>query len=239
MMEIIMGILFLFLLCYEPVAGCVAFRKLKECADSDNYAKIRFYKHAILGWIIPTIVLVLLVALTDLRWREIGIAMPKIDTDLLGSWVSYGALGIGALYLLVVLGIIIGCYINKKIRNAYSEHKKEKLKTSEVAVIYPTTKQEKKWWGYVAFTSGVTEELFYRGFAIFVIAHILPISMWLVIVLSGVLFGLAHLYQGFIKGFVRTSVIGVLFAIIYIVLGSVIPLMALHFFINYSAKVGE
>lgn len=238
-MGIIMGILFLYLLFVEPIAGHYVVKKLKETVDSDNQAKIRFYQHTIMSMLIPALIVVSLVVFTDIRWREIGIALPTFDTDVLGTWVSYGAIGIGILYLLILLVMVIGYYVSKRIKNAISKHRKEALNTSKEAALFPVTKKEKSWWAYVSVNAAVTEVILYQGFAVLVIAQLLPFSVWLGIVATGILFGLGYSYQGFIKGFVNNSLFGIFLVILYGVTGSILPCMVLHLLTNYWIKLGE
>ncbi|MCZ0703840.1 CPBP family intramembrane glutamic endopeptidase [Natronobacillus azotifigens] len=75
-------------------------------------------------------------------------------------------------------------------------------------------------WNYVSITAGVTGEIIYRGFLIFAFAFLFPhFSIWLIILLVSLLFGLAHTYQGLITGVLRTTIFGMLFSILYIALG--------------------
>lgn len=106
--------------------------------------------------------------------------------------------------------------------------------------LLPVTKKEKKLWNYVSLTAGITEEMIYRGFLIYAITYLFPnFSIWLVLVLSSFLFGLAHTYQGFKIGVLRTTIVGFIFSILYIGLGSILPVMILHFLIDYLAKLGD
>jgi membrane protease YdiL (CAAX protease family) len=78
----------------------------------------------------------------------------------------------------------------------------------------------------LAVTAGLCEEFLYRGFAMAVIARAaLPTGV--VILLSSVLFGLAHLYQGR-AGFVSTLMLGLLFGFSRSALGSLLPVMVWH-----------
>jgi uncharacterized protein len=61
----------------------------------------------------------------------------------------------------------------------------------------------------LAVTAGVCEEFLYRGFAMSALAHA-GIPVWGTIILSSVLFGLAHLYQGR-GGLLGTLLIGLVF----------------------------
>jgi uncharacterized protein len=78
----------------------------------------------------------------------------------------------------------------------------------------------------LAVTAGLCEEFLYRGFAMAVISQAgLPTG--LVILLSSILFGLAHLYQGR-AGFVSTMVLGLLFGTSRAALGSLVPVIVWH-----------
>ena len=78
----------------------------------------------------------------------------------------------------------------------------------------------------LALTAGLCEEFLYRGFAMAVIRRTgLPVGV--VILLSAILFGLAHLYQGR-AGFVSTMVLGILFGISRAALGSLLPVIVWH-----------
>ncbi|MEH7379023.1 CPBP family intramembrane glutamic endopeptidase [Bacillus sp. JJ1533] len=104
----------------------------------------------------------------------------------------------------------------------------------------PVTDKEKKIWNYVSLTAGITEEIIYRGFLIFALGYFFPgLSIGLVIILSSLMFGMAHTYQGFLTGVIRTTIFGLLFSILYIGIGSILPLIVFHFLIDYVAKLGD
>jgi membrane protease YdiL (CAAX protease family) len=78
----------------------------------------------------------------------------------------------------------------------------------------------------LALTAGLCEEFLYRGFAMAAIRRTgLPAGV--VILLSSILFGLAHLYQGR-AGFFSTMVLGVLFGMSRAALGSLVPVIVWH-----------
>ncbi|WP_052342642.1 CPBP family intramembrane glutamic endopeptidase [Bacillus sp. EB01] len=94
-------------------------------------------------------------------------------------------------------------------------------------------------WTFVSWTAGITEEIIYRGFLIFAFQQLFPqLGIWMVLILSSILFGLAHTYQG-ISNVIRTSIIGLFFALLYISLDSIIPLIILHFLIDYIGKLDD
>jgi membrane protease YdiL (CAAX protease family) len=84
-------------------------------------------------------------------------------------------------------------------------------------------------------TAGLCEEFLYRGFAMAVLSRAgLPVGV--VILLSSVIFGLAHLYQGR-AGFVSTMVLGIFFGVSRAAFGSLVPAMVWHMGVDLVAGV--
>ena len=87
----------------------------------------------------------------------------------------------------------------------------------------------------LAVTAGLCEEFLYRGFAMAALTRAgLPI--WSVILLSSLLFGLAHLYQGR-GGFVGTMLIGAVFGTARIVYGGLAPVVLWHIAVDAVAGI--
>jgi uncharacterized protein len=87
----------------------------------------------------------------------------------------------------------------------------------------------------LALTAGVCEEFLYRGFAMAALSRtVLPV--WAVVVLSSILFGLAHAYQGR-GGMVGTGLLGLLFAITRTVLNSLAPVAIWHAAVDIVAGI--
>jgi uncharacterized protein len=87
----------------------------------------------------------------------------------------------------------------------------------------------------LAITAGVCEEFLYRGFALATFSRA-GLPGWSVVLLSAVLFGLAHLYQGR-GGLVGTMILGILFGIARIAYDSVVPVMVWHVAIDVVAGI--
>lgn len=87
----------------------------------------------------------------------------------------------------------------------------------------------------LAITAGVCEEFIYRGFAIAAFTRAgLPGRC--VILVSSVLFGLAHLYQGR-GGFLGTMILGALFGVVRIGYDSLVPVVLWHVAVDVVAGV--
>jgi uncharacterized protein len=78
----------------------------------------------------------------------------------------------------------------------------------------------------LAITAGCCEEFLYRGFAMAAFARA-GFPIWASVVVSSVLFGAAHLYQGR-GGLIGTGILGVLFGAFRAFLGSFLPVAAWH-----------
>jgi membrane protease YdiL (CAAX protease family) len=102
----------------------------------------------------------------------------------------------------------------------------------KVKELLPHTPQERRLWLLVSITAGVCEEIVFRGFLPWYFLTLgtffgLQSSLLVALVLSSILFGFAHIYQGW-KGVVGTGLLGALFAYLYVTTGSLILPIALH-----------
>jgi len=100
-----------------------------------------------------------------------------------------------------------------------------KMGNPHVERLAPHTGVELGWWVGVSLTAGFCEEFVFRGYLIWVFQPLL--GLWGAAALSVVAFGLAHTYQG-AKGILITSVIGAILTLVVVILGSLLPAMALH-----------
>jgi uncharacterized protein len=87
----------------------------------------------------------------------------------------------------------------------------------------------------LAVTAGICEEFLYRGFAILVFLR-LGWPDWLVVLASAALFGFAHLYQGR-GGLIGTMILGLVFGMLRIVTGSLIPAVFCHGAVDIAAGI--
>ncbi|WML55962.1 CPBP family intramembrane glutamic endopeptidase [Neobacillus sp. PS2-9] len=238
-MDVALGLVILFTLTYEPILGYINFQKFKRKVKTDDKERIKFYKNSINSLWVPTLFILSLVGFTDLSLEQIGLTSISLNTEILGKWVIYSAIIVGIIFGLAILIFIIGYRFNSKIKNSMDKMKKEESAKNQFDVMMPVTKQEKKLWTLVSLTAGITEEIIYRGLMIFALSYLLPgLSIWFILIFSSILFGLAHTYQG-VKGVVRTTLIGLWFSIVYIGIGSIIPLILFHALVDYFGKIGE
>lgn len=193
----------------------------------------------IIGLWTPTIFIVLVVLFTEITFRQIGFSLPTINTEPFGPIITYIILVVGLLYFLSILYMIIGYHTSAAFKEKFAQTLKKEQQSMAFSMILPTTKKEKRLWNFVSLTAGITEEIIYRGFLIFAFSYLFPnLSIGAVIFLASLLFGLAHTYQG-VSGVIRTMAIGVFFSLLYVSLDSILPVIVLHFFIDYVGKLGD
>jgi membrane protease YdiL (CAAX protease family) len=101
--------------------------------------------------------------------------------------------------------------------------------------LFPTKPVELAPFCALAVTAGVCEEFLYRGFAMAALSHA-GITAWGVVVISSVLFGLAHTYQGK-NGVVGTMLIGFIFGASRLAFQSLVPAMVWHSVVDLVAGI--
>jgi membrane protease YdiL (CAAX protease family) len=87
----------------------------------------------------------------------------------------------------------------------------------------------------LAITAGLCEEFLYRGFVMAVFTRV-GFPTWLVVLVSSVLFGLAHSYQGR-GGMVMTLLVGLVLGASRIVFDSLVPAIIWHSAVDVVAGV--
>ena len=125
--------------------------------------------------------------------------------------------------LLAIIVLLVGAQ-KKQIKKASPERLSKSL--DRVKRLIPKTPTERAVWILVSVSAGVCEEILYRGWLLSLFAATLG-SVWLGLLVSSILFGLAHAYQGR-NGILGTGVAGVVFGFLFIFSGSLIPGQVLH-----------
>ena len=94
--------------------------------------------------------------------------------------------------------------------------------------ILPVTREERRWFFVVSITAGVCEEVVYRGFLIhYLMGAPAGIGVTLAVVVSSVIFGIGHIYQG-VRGAIGTAILGFVFAVLFVVTGNLAAPILLH-----------
>lgn len=222
----------LYYLLFEPIFGYWFFKQFAKRLAVEPGVKLRYYKNTLLFSWLPALFITGIIFFGRLPLAELGIDWIKINTNVFGNWITYG--------ILIVFGLLFVLHIYQVIMAKVSEAFRNKLASikvpTEVEMMLPHTPEEKKYWALISTSAGVLEEVIYRGFLIFLLSSLFPgLSIYLCILISSVLFGLAHTYQGPV-GVLKTGIAGLLFALAYVCTGSLLPGILLHFIMDFAAK---
>jgi uncharacterized protein len=101
--------------------------------------------------------------------------------------------------------------------------------------ILPQSGRERLPFLALALTAGCCEEFLYRGFAMAAFGRA-GFPIWVSVVVSSVLFGAAHLYQGR-GGLIGTGILGLLFGAFRAYTGSFVPVAAWHAAVDIVAGI--
>ncbi len=193
-------------------------RFARAMASSAPGARPRFYREVAAGEWALTVAILLAWFRAHRPLADLGLSLPA------GARLAVGA------GLCVVLAVVM--WLQARNILALTPERRARARArlpGPAAAVLPHTRGE--WAGFfgLSLTAGTCEELIARGFLIwFVGAWTGP---WIALVVSSVLFGLGHAYQGR-KGIVQTGVVGLAMGLVYLGTHSLLPGMVLHALID-------
>jgi uncharacterized protein len=208
----------LFLIVGLPLWDLYEIPRLK--ASTDPAKKLRYYrKIGMVLWLLAGLAC-LLVGFGPLF--RIGYAPAEL------AWMAEGSRGRS-----VLLGVFVGAIaaiVMPAVIAIWSE--KLRVKAAKAAqrlsFLLPSSRDERQWWIGVCVTAGVCEEIVYRGFLLhYFHASPLHLSLTWALVVSSIVFGIAHLYQG-VSGAVGTAVVGFVLGAVFLMTGSLMVPMVMH-----------
>jgi uncharacterized protein len=215
---------------WQDVADYAAFKRLRETADRQRRYRAWVLKSFLLFFGGSVACLVLLGRLGCLiheprEFFELGrgvrsaIPFAEVGPELLGGMVA-------GVSISVVVAVILA---QRNARRAAAPA------LGDVAALLPRNGAETLWTALIAVNAGVSEEVFFR--------LLLPLLLTLVFgnallgfAVAGIVFGLAHIYQGWI-GVLATFVLGLVLAGLYLGTGSLLASIAVHVVIDLIGLV--
>jgi membrane protease YdiL (CAAX protease family) len=207
-------LLFLVLAIVHPVLGFFSFRRLlRRIAAGERIDRAHLYNVTMIGhWTLFAVALALWAG-TGRDWQLLGLGL-NLDARFLAGIV------------LTALGIV---FLVRQVREVDTADQDD-IRTvhrslGKLDVIIPRNGNELGRFYALSTTAGIVEELLWRGYIIWYLASFMPI--WVAALLSAVLFGIAHAYQG-PANLPRITLVGIAFAGLYLLTGSVWLPMILH-----------
>jgi uncharacterized protein len=215
---IVQHVLVFFLIVVTPLWDWYEIPRLK--ASTEPRKKVRFYKKIVTASWICAVVASLTAGLTSL------FTIHNMPGEI--SWLDPGARG-----RVILEGVIAGMLI-VLLLPAVLAVRSEKIRAKagraakRLAFLLPSTAEERGWWWLVCLTAGICEEIVYRGFLLHYF-HTMPfhLSLTWALVVSSIIFGIGHLYQG-VAGGLQTAVIGFVFGAMFLITGSLLLPIILH-----------
>jgi len=131
-----------------------------------------------------------------------------------------------AILAIITVALPIGMIIWKKLMKRPRKYSSAALKS--FSYFFPATWTERRWWVFVAITAGICEEVVFRGFMLHYL-HVFPwtLNLTLALLISSVIFGLNHLYQG-AGGVAGTAIVGILFGLLFLLTGNLLLPIIFH-----------
>jgi len=214
-------VIFLFLGIVVPWRGAVRLRKLLALPSVSTKEKLVLYGSTIAGqWVITGLV----------AWRALA-------RELSPGALGLGKLGSGSAILRgLALALVVGAlhWLNLR-RIGKSPGKAADLMRALAGRILPAHPVELFPYFALAVTAGVCEEFLYRGFAMGALARV-GLPAWAVVILTSLLFGLAHAYQGR-GGILGTFVMGILLGVVRLLYDTLVPVIMMHAVMDLVAGI--
>jgi membrane protease YdiL (CAAX protease family) len=111
-------------------------------------------------------------------------------------------------------------------------------KLASLSFLLPRTPRERRAFDAVSVTAGICEEILYRGFAVVYLMAAFGAPFWVAGLLSSLVFGVAHAYQG-VAGASRSALVGLMLFLLYALTGSLWGPMLVHAVLDItSGRIG-
>jgi membrane protease YdiL (CAAX protease family) len=196
-----------------PFIGRADLRALRRALDrGEPDARLQTYERTIMfEWGFAL--------LLGVVWFASGRGMESVGlVPRTGFWsIFFGVLAVGAVawFVSVVL----------RTTNDPKQLGEVRAQLGPLEVAAPHTDRELSRFNWLSITAGVCEEFVYRG----ILMGLLMASLgaWPAILISSVVFGLAHAYQG-PAGMLKTGLVGLVLAVLVVLTGSLFASMIAH-----------
>ena len=196
--------------------------------EKDTAARQRFYRKWIAtSWLfygLPSIV-----GLLILSKMGVDISLPEVGVNLVPAAVSVSV---------IVLLLTVATLVQAK-RASADDRKKVQQEINQVSggSIIARNSSERRLAAVLSLSAGINEELFFRAFLPVVIIGLIGSDLAiLAIVISVVIFGAVHLYQG-LRGIMLTGIIGAVMMVVYLATGSIFWPIVLHIIMDIRSTV--
>jgi membrane protease YdiL (CAAX protease family) len=217
------SLLTLYFLLGEPILGFWLYQRFLKEVAVNPVARSKFYVlWSGLEWL-WIIVIGVIVLLGSVPLPALGLQVPE-------NWGLTLGLSAYCVGVIVISTVLTARQIKKNVRGGLVQS------LLDLREMLPHTPFESLLWLMLSVTAGICEEIAFRGFLPWSILQIVQFfggqgPFWWGLVISTVIFGFAHVYQGW-KGVLQTGLIGAIMAAIYLWTKSLILPIILHTLID-------
>jgi len=198
-------------------------RHVRATAAGVRGARAAYYWGTLAAEWMPTLYVLVLWAVLGRPW----------DNLYLGR-SSLFPLGLGLAFALAVIILLWHQQRTILARPKLIERVRQKMSFADP--LFPHTDAERYHFWFVAITAGICEEILYRGFLFSFLRAWSGIIA--AIVISSIVFGWAHIYEGY-RHVPRTALVGLFLAVIVVLTKSLWPAILIHASIDfYSGELG-
>jgi membrane protease YdiL (CAAX protease family) len=199
----------------DPILSWYLFRRLKNVpAERAGAMRIRIYLAITISeWLFSVLVVAVI--------YRYGLTLADLGQQL-GNWPVSATLTVILVALIAVQVLAAG----KKKKKQPADKEKIGKAIGSLMLMLPRTPRERNLFIVLGLTAGICEEFCYRGFLLTMFAGVTG-SVVAGVLISSLIFSFGHIYQGK-RGTLSTGVVGIVFAIIFVVTRSLIPGQILH-----------
>jgi membrane protease YdiL (CAAX protease family) len=195
--------------------------KAAVAAGAPN-ARLNAYRRGIFGQWAFTAMAIALWIRAGRPWVDLGLVPPGSSRLLL------------SVIMVTLMAALVAQQIRAIRRTSADGRQALRPKLAGVEFLLPHTEREYRWFKILSLTAGVCEEVLYRGFLMWALRSY--VGLVGAIVVSTLLFGFGHAYQG-VRGATKAGAAGLVLNLIVIATGWLIPAMVVHALIDASAGV--
>ena len=197
----------------QPVLGGYSNRKYIRLIKTGTppMRKLAFQQTSLMLWTACAILAVI--------WLGSNRPFSELGFSAGAGWRFWLGLGLTALVSAYLL------YAWRQVRNLSAEERAgTRDSLGDLAFYLPITAQERRWYNFTSITAGFVEEVIYRGFLLWYLLAFMP--LWGAVLLSSLIFGIAHSYQG-VANMVKITGIGLAMAGLYVLTETIwVPVIA-------------
>ena len=197
----------------NPVYIYLTYEKDKQKLLADPTKKVALYYSTIIHLWLPTSLLLSLLYNKTFDWSDVGLV---VHWDLMNQIMTAALMMVIAYFYVSI----------KKLKNDRDLRQLFLKQMESLAYIMPTQPKELKIFTFgISVTAGICEELLFRGYLLYLFESYMPI--YLAVIVSSLLFGLGHIYQGIAK-VLQTAFYGLVLAGVYWLTDSILLPILIH-----------